>query len=455
MKICVIGCGLRTPLLIHGLVHSGMDLSRIVLYDSNAARTDLMVQMGRSIAAGTPVKVSASAELEEAVQDAAFVISSIRVGDMKARARDERLAVEVGFAGQETTGPAGFTMALRTIPIAIQHAKIVQRYAPGAWIISFTNPAGIITQALSLHTGVRVVGICDTPAELIHQIRRVVAGLEGVQPNDVECTYFGLNHLGWVRDIRVGERSLLDRLLEDDHLLREIYPADLFSPALLRELRLIPTEYLYYYYYQQRALANQIQAGATRGEELAELNTKLLGALHAQYDSGDNRSGLATYREYLNRRNRSYMQLDGAGESAFDSPDMNWDPFTGPTGYHRIAVETIRALTSTTPHRVALNVPNQGAIQDLATDDVVEVPCLVDRAGARPQCVGQLPQTVRALVLSVKNYELLTVRAAIEQRRDLAAFALMANPIVGSWDLADRFVRELMRNNPDDFGKLN
>ena len=178
-------------------------------------------------------------------------------------------------------------MALRTIPVAIQHAKTVQRYAPGAWIINFTNPAGIITQALSLHTRVRAVGICDTPAELIHQIRLLVSRelqLGGADAGDAECPYFGLNHLGWVRDIRVNGQSLLDRVLEDDHCLRQLYPADLFDCSLLRELRLIPTEYLYYYYYQQRAFANQIRAGVTRGEELAALNTKVLDELRAEYE---------------------------------------------------------------------------------------------------------------------------------------------------------------------------
>src|SRR5437762_2634008 len=170
MKAAVIGCGLRTPLLIHGLAHSGLSLSRLVLYDLKHQRAPLMAALGQVIAAGTRLEVSAADDFAHAVRDCSFVISSIRVGEMSARARDERLAVECGFAGQETTGPAGFAMALRTVPVAIEHARLVERLAPQGWIVNFTNPAGLIAQAISMHTGARVVGICDTPAELFFRI---------------------------------------------------------------------------------------------------------------------------------------------------------------------------------------------------------------------------------------------------------------------------------------------
>jgi 6-phospho-beta-glucosidase len=161
MKVAVIGCGLRTPLLIHGLAHSGLGLGRLVLYDLNHQHAQLMTTLGQVIAAGTRLDVSAAVNLTDAIRGCSFVISSMRVGEMSARARDERLSVACGFAGQETTGPAGFAMALRTVRVAIEHARLVQKLSPEAWIINFTNPAGLITQAILAHTEARVVGICD------------------------------------------------------------------------------------------------------------------------------------------------------------------------------------------------------------------------------------------------------------------------------------------------------
>jgi 6-phospho-beta-glucosidase len=439
MKAAVIGCGLRTPLLIHGLAHSGLSLSRLVLYDLNHERAHLMTALGKAIAAGTRMDVSSAADLADAVRDCSFVIGSIRVGEMGARARDERLSVECGFAGQETTGPAGFAMALRTVPVAIEHARLVEKLAPKAWIINFTNPAGLITQAISTHTGARVVGICDTPAELFF---RISLGLR--EPlGDVESEYMGLNHLGWVRAIRVRGEDVTDRVLKDDGLLQSLYPSPLFSPTLIRSLRLIPTEYLFFYYRQRTAMKNQHAVAATRGEELLELNSRVMAELESHLKNGDPAGALRAYRAYLNRRNASYMRLEGDGTSAFQQPDFDWDPFEGATGYHRIAVETMSALDSSEPSSLVLNVRNQGAIDDLAPADVVEVPCKVDRSGPHPMYMGPLPEAVRGLTIAVKTYERLTIEAALGGERAQAVLALFTNPIVGDWDAAERFVSRI------------
>jgi 6-phospho-beta-glucosidase len=143
------------------------------------------------------------------------------------------------------------------------------------------------------------------------------------------------------------------------------------------------------------------------------------------------------------------MRLEGAAQSAFSQPDFDWDPFEGATGYHRIAVDAIRALCASQPSRMVLNVPNQGAIEDLAPEDVIEVPCMVDRLGPRPLPIGQLPATVRGLVTAVKMYERLAIEAATRETPGLAAFALSANPIVGDWDGARSFVEKLDRQHPE------
>lgn len=450
MKIAVIGCGLRTPLLIHGLVRSDIDISRLALYDVDPERSALMAALGRAVAADSDIRLSAETDFRTAVEDCSFVISSIRVGEMKTRAQDERLAVECGFAGQETTGPAGFAMALRTVPVAVEHARGIERIAPQAWIVNFTNPAGLITQAVSTQTGARVIGICDTPAELFFRISLAL----GEPLENVQCDYFGLNHLGWVRAVQVRGHNVIDRIFGDSDLLGSLHSAGLFSPELIRALGLIPTEYLFFYYEPRAAKANQLRAGATRGEELVTLNERVLFELESNIQKGDPAGALSAYGEYLNRRNASYMRLEGSGESAFEQPEVDWDPFEGATGYHRIAVEAIRALCASEPVRMVLNVPNQGALEELAPEDVVEVPCLVDRSGPRPIPVGRFPEAVRGLSLAVKTYERLTIEAAIRKSRPEATLALFTNPIVGDWDAARAFVNELAQSDRSHLGYL-
>ena len=368
------------------------------------------------------------------------MLSSIRVGGMAGRARDERMAIGHGLAGQETTGPAGAAMALRTLPVTLTQAKIVERVAPDAWFINFTNPAGLITQALTQNTSLRVIGICDTPSELFYRIAEAV----GAPVGEMRFDYAGLNHLGWIRQVFLRGEDITERLLADTDLLRGLYPADLFDPALIQILRLIPTEYLFFYYSQRKAYRNQVRAGASRGEELARLNIELFGQLGSQSDA----QALESYRAYLQRRNASYMQLEARAGSAFQSPVDQPDPFDAATGYHRIALDVMTGLVSHEPREVVLNVRNRGAIEDMADDDIVEVPCDVDRAGAHPRPTGRLPQSVRGLVQAVKAYERTTIRAATEQSRALAQLALMENPIIAQWEVAGEILQSLLAADP-------
>jgi len=447
MRIAVIGCGLRTPLLVHGVARSGLGITNLRLYDIDSHRAEMMAFFGAAIARDSPLKVEAAASIDEAARDSSFVISGIRVGGIHCRARDERLAMENGFAGQETTGPAGFAMALRTVPVAIKQAKIIEAVAPGAWIVNFTNPAGLVTQAITTHTGARVVGVCDTPAELFFRIALAL----GAAPGDVECDYFGLNHLGWVKAVRVRGKDVTGPLLSDEAAIRRLYPARLFHPEMIRAQRLIPTEYLFYYYNQRTAAENQRRAAVTRAEELEVLNQRVLAEMEAGLANRETDAALAAYRTYLNRRNASYMRLEGSGESAFAVDDVDWDPFEGATGYHRIAVEAIRGLTSREPARVVLNTKNGAAIPELAPDDIVEVPCLAVTPDIHPITVGPMPDVVRGLVLSVKTFERLAIRAAVERSRSLAALALFCNPIVADWEAACRFVDALIEDDPFHF----
>ena len=436
IKIALIGGGgVRTPLLIHGLAESGVDISGLALYDTDLRRAGVMAGLGQSLA-GFPV--TTCGRLEDAVEGAACVLSSIRVGGIAARARDERIAIEHGFAGQETTGPGGAAMALRTVPVVLEQARVVERVAPDAWYVSFTNPAGLISQAVSSHTKLRAIGICDTPCEMFHQIGAALGG-------PVQCEYAGLNHLGWVRRVWKDGADVTAHLLASDALLRKLYPVDLFEPELIRALQLIPTEYLYFYYAQRRALRNQIRAGSTRGTEIESLNKDLFRALAA----ANPKDALEIYRSYLMRRNASYFKLEAESGSAFAAQGEQPDPFAAATGYHRIAVDVLRGLYADSPSEVVVNVPNRGTIDGLADEDVVEVACSITSAGAAPKRVGRLPDSVRGLVLSVKAYERTLIRAAVEKSRVLAQRALLEYPIVGQWEPAGEVLSALIAADPD------
>ena len=444
-KVTLIGGGgVRTPLLIHGLAEAAatLHLHELALYDIERERVELMAELGREVVRqqNADVVITTHTQLEEAVTDAQFILHSIRVGGIAARARDERLAIAHGIAGQETTGLAGFAKALRTIPVVLEQARIIEQHAPDAWFISFTNPAGLMAQAIQQHTRLRSIGICDTPSEMFYRLAEALQ-----EPlADVRCDYFGLNHLGWIKRVLVRGQDVSERILSDDAVLRSLYHADLFDPAMIRALGLIPSEYLFFYYCQQRALANQQAAGASRGEEIVKLNETLFAGLQHELAADRPAEALKLYRNYLQRRSGSYMKLEAEAASALhEGVEQEEDPFAAATGYHRIALDVMRALTSDQPARIVLNVKNNGAITELADDDVVEVPCLIDRHGPQALAVGELPAKVRGLVQAVKEYERLTIRAALEKSESLARQALTIYPLVGEWQLASQLIAAL------------
>ena len=454
-KVAVIGGGgARTPLLIHGIAEARekIGVSELALYDIDRERAEIMAALGREIVRdfGADIAISTAARLEDAIEGASFISSSIRVGGIEARARDERVIINHGMVGQETTGPGGLAMALRTVPVALEHARLIERLAPEAWLINFTNPAGLITQALAAHTRVRVVGICDTPSEVFHRI----AWSLGLPIEEMQFDYAGLNHLGWVRRVILQGEDITARLLADDDAIRRVYTARLFDPELVRALGLIPTEYLYFCYGKTRALRNQRDAGASRGEEIRQMNDALFAALGAQVAAGNARQGLEIYKNYLNQRNASYMRLEAEAESGLKPQHHDWNPFAAATGYHRIAVAVMTGLRSRSPETVVVNVRNRGAITDLPETDIVEVPSLIDLNGPRPLATGALPEAVRGLVLSVKAYERLAIRAAVERSLDMARLSLLTYPIVGEWRPAAEVLDALVESDPQHLGYL-
>jgi 6-phospho-beta-glucosidase len=421
MKIAIVGgAGVRTPLLVNGLAHAGLGIDEFALYDPDQVRLAVVADLAARRSASACV--SRSAALAPAVEGASFVITSIRAGGIEARAHDERAALALGVLGQETVGPAGFAMAVRNIPPLVASAREVQRHAPDAWIVNFTNPAGLVTQAVATETGARIIGICDTPTEVFHEIAH---GL-GVPAAECAFDYVGLNHLGWIREVWWRGRPLLAGVWDDEALLGRLYRRALFPATFLRELRLLPTEYVYYYAFPERAMDNLRASGTTRAEVIARLTRELFQDLAAGVDDPIHR-----YERYLAERSAGYMQLEGGGSDP--SPPAPWATLTG---YDKVALETIRAMVHDTNEVVPLNVPNRGNIPELDEDDVIEVPCSVASRGPRARQVGALPPQVRDLVLRVKAFERATIAAVRAGTREALTEALALNPLVPSRERA-------------------
>jgi 6-phospho-beta-glucosidase len=332
------------------------------------------------------------------------------------------------------------------VPVVLEQARLVEKLNPEAWIVSFTNPAGLVTQAISTHTAAKVVGICDTPIELIHNITRAL----GASADAVRCEYVGLNHLGWLRRISLNGEDVTARVLADDAILAQAYSAPIFDPEMIRQLGLIPTEYLYFYYCRRKALANQVTHGGSRGAEVDKLNTELLQTLDGHLRAGDGAAAVEAYAAYLNRRSGSYMRLEASGGSAFDAEaTFDIDPFRVASGYHIIAMDVIRALSSETPARLIVNTRNRGALADLADDDVIETTCAVSRAGVFPEPLGELPDEARGLVTAIKAYERAAIKAALTppieplaRLRQRKAFLL--HPAIQDWEATDPLIRDLL-----------
>ena len=446
MKLTIIGgAGVRVPLVTNGLFReeTGRAVDELSLFDTNTERAAAIARISRAMArrAGGTLRVSLPQSLDEALEGCSFVVSSIRVGGINGRISDERIALEHGVPGQETVGPGGFALALRTIPVLVDYGRRVAERAPQAWMINFTNPVGIMAEAF-IHEGIsaRCIGVCDTPREqFLHVAEALQVPLEAAY-----FDYLGLNHLGWIRAVLVNGRDVLQDLMASDEALDRAYPLRLFSKSFLRTLRLLPTEYLFYYYSTREAFRRTVASGNTRGGLIRELEGPLMQSVA---EAGqDERRILAAYDLYLARRNASYMAIETGGSSESARVDeARANLYQSAAGYERIALDVIRAIHNNQARVMPLDVANQGAIQDLGSATAVEVPCAISANGARPLAAGRLPDQIRDLLLRVKEFERITVKAALRGSRSLAIEALSANPLVERRELAEKLVLEYQR----------
>ncbi|WP_436529827.1 6-phospho-beta-glucosidase [Actinoplanes sp. HUAS TT8] len=423
MRLTILGGGgFRVPLVYKALLADPeWTITEVVLYDVDAARLDAI---GRVLAALGSLPVRTTTDLDEALTGAAFVFSAIRVGGLRGRVVDERVALAAGVLGQETVGAGGIAYGLRSVPESLRIAARAAELAPDAWLINFTNPAGLVTEAMAGVLGDRVIGICDSPTGLVDRVLRALS----VEAGDVRIDYAGLNHLGWLYGVHDATgRDLLPGLLADDERLRTFEEGRIFGN--LRELGAVPNEYLHYYYDPAGTLDAVRSAPRTRGAFLREQQDRT-------YHEIASRDPLQAWTDAWREREATYMaenrDLTGAGEREQDE--------SRPAGYEGVALAVMRAVARDEPASLILNVANRGTLEILDDAAVVEVPCAVDARGAKPRPVAALPGHAVDLVRAVKATDRLILEAVATGSRDTAVRAMATHPLVGDPALAARLI---------------
>jgi 6-phospho-beta-glucosidase len=429
MKLAIVGGGgFRVPLVYGALLarRETLPFDEVVLHDLDAARMERMAGVLRGLAdeRGATLPFRATTDLGDAVEGADFVFCAIRVGRLEGRVVDESVPLAMGVLGQETTGPGGICFALRTIPAMMELAETIAERAPGAWLINFTNPAGMVTEAVRGVLGDRVIGICDTPSGLCRRVARAL----GRAPEDMWFDYFGLNHLGWLQAAADSEGDRLPELLADDEALAGFEEGRLFGGDWLRTLGMIPNEYLYYFYFGADTVST-IRAGQPRGAYLLESQA----AFYAQ-NGQDPAAALRAWRATRDERDRTYM----AAERTTAGIDADHDDGGEVGGYEGEALKVVEAIANNTRAIMILNTANRSALPFLDEHAVVEVPAIVGRTGPVPVAIGPTPQHAQALVSAIKAVERTTIEAALSGSSDLAVEAIALHPLVPSVTTARR-----------------
>lgn len=456
MKLALIGGGgVRAPLFVASALRRAerVGLEELCLQDVDGEKLAIFGALCQEVGrrAESDVRITSTTDPRAALEGAAHVVTTIRVGLEPGRVLDERIALRHGVLGQETTGPGGFAMALRSIPAILEYAELLEKVSPGAWMYGFTNPAGLVTQALRDAGFTRTVGICDG-ANVGHH---AVADWLKLDPQRLRAEVFGLNHLSWTRRVTLDGEDVLAPLLRDPGFLSGSM-MKLFDRALVDRIGMWINEYLFYFYYAEQALAAITADEKTRGEEIVELNRNLLDQLRRIDVARDPAAGLHAFYQYQNRRHATYMHYAQPDAPSMDQADQAMGaPAETPDGegYAGVALGIVEALETGVPLYTALNVPNAGAIDCMRPDDVVEVSCVVDRDGVRPLPIGAVPEPQELLMRQVKLYERLTVEAIRTRSRASAVAALMAHPLVLSYSRAKPLVDEYLEAHREWVGE--
>ena len=426
VKIAVIGGGSSyTPEIIEGLLkrRKELPLRELWLTDIPAGKEklDVVAALTRRMVArfGDPFPVRTTLDRAEALDGADFVLSQFRVGMLDARIRDEQIPMRHGALGQETVGAGGFAKALRTIPVALDICRDMERLCPEAFLVNFTNPSGVVTEAVSRYSKVKVIGLCNNPIN----IERWLAQKFDVTPADVRVEFVGCNHLVWGNRVFVRgadvTRQALEKLAGDSSMSMKNIPAQEWPRDLVLSLGAFPNPYHLYYYLHDVMLADMLEQARlgkpTRGEEVRKVEAELFQKYRDPH--------LDVKPEELSRR--------------------------GGTLYSEAAVRLIDSIHNDRADIQCVDTLNRGALLDLPEDVVVEVSCVITASGPVPVGVGRLRPQILGLLQLIKAFEALTIEAAVHGDRGAALQALTLNPLVPSAGVAARILNDILAENAD------
>jgi len=415
LKAAVIGAGSTyTPELIEGFIdrQERLDFQTFYLMDINREKLEVVGGLAKRmlLSKGFAGKIVLTDNLDETIADADYVFAQIRVGGMAARIRDEKIPLKHGLLGQETTGAGGFMKALRTIPVMLDVARRIEKLAPDAWLINFSNPSGIIAEALLNHTKIKMIGLCNCFINMHAGIAKSIG------TTDFEYDYVGLNHLSWITSVKSGGKELLAELLKSSNVKMKNIPDLDYDDELIETLPGIPSSYLSYYYLRDKQLKKCLNAEKTRGEICVELEKSLI----EQYKNPD-----------LNVKPKELAERGGAL-------------------YSTAAVSVVDAIENDKNEYHVVNVKNTGAIPFMEDDDVVEAKCVVNRKGASPVKISNpVSPSIKGLMQAVKAYEKLTVSAAVNGNKADALAALMVHPLIGDYHKAHSALDEMIKANAE------
>jgi 6-phospho-beta-glucosidase len=407
MKLSIIGAGSSyTPELLEKLaeVKESFPIKTISLMDIDPARLDAVVSFcSRYIKhLGLDINLESTLDLDSAIYGAAFVNTQIRVGGNTCRVNDEKIPLSEGLIGQETTGPGGFMKALRTVPAMLKIANAIKRNAPDTWLINYTNPTGIISQAIHDYTDIKCAALC---AGGIRAAWRTADAL-GVDTKDVQFDIFGLNHLNYTYNIKVRGQPLSQAEFE-----KVAANVSEVSTELSVKIGAVLSGYLQYYYHRNKKLADLKDAPKTRGEAVLKLEKEI-------------------FADFINPE--------------FDTKPPSLEK-RGGGGYSAVAVGVMDAIFNNRDTWHVINVPNRGVFKFLPDNAVIETAVIVNANGIKPIAAEPPPKSVWGLVSMVKNYEMLTAEAAVTGDYDTALLALTHHPLVGDYDLAKRLYDKMLR----------
>ncbi|HHZ18829.1 MAG TPA: 6-phospho-beta-glucosidase [Acholeplasmataceae bacterium] len=410
IKIAIIGAGSTyTPELIEGIINKKDDLpvGSVDLMDIDDRKLEIVGGLAQRMikAAGLPCETRLTKSLDEALTGADFVLCQIRVGKLPARVLDEKIPLKYDLIGQETNGIGGFFKGMRTIPVLLEIAERIQKLCPDAWLINFTNPAGMVTEALLNHSAVKAIGVCNVPINMIDSVKKRL-NLE-----EAEIDYVGLNHLSWITSIRANGKDYVDEAIRqgiNSQAMQNI-PARGFTPELIKTVGAIPSSYLEYYYYKDSKLAKLKEAEKCRGEVCIDIEEQLL-QIYAD-------SELHVKPELLSKR--------------------------GGARYSEVALNLVDSIYNDKRNVQVVNILNKGALDFMADDDVVEIPAVIGKNGPEPVKINVDNDHIKELMHLIKSYEKHAVRAAINGDEDEAMLALMINPLVADYNKAYSCFQEL------------